>query len=172
MLALAAGGCAGVAPVPGGTDLVNQSFYKSREEFLDKFAALKPGLPRETVFQMLNRKPEDFSRLDRQEMVAALFGSNNVQFKELDATEASTSFVQNLEGYYFEFETKARVHGLSSPIRLQTDESGFDYKVTLIFYQGNLLGLPILSGGVVNDVKTATIFDYLNPGTAVTLATH
>ena len=40
ILSLAVGGCAGVAPVPGGTDLVNQSFYPSREEFLDN---LNPG---------------------------------------------------------------------------------------------------------------------------------
>ena len=31
-------------------------------------------------------------------------------------------------------------------------------------------GLPILSGGVVSNSKSETIFDYLNPGTAVDAA--
>ncbi len=93
-----------------------------------------------------------------------------MQFKDLDANEASKSFVQMLEGYQFEYESKNRIHGLSSPIRLQTNEAGFDYKLTLIFYQGNLLGWPILAGGVVNDSQSTTIFDYLNPGTAVDAA--
>lgn len=167
---LMAGGCAGVAPVPGGTDLVNQSYYKSREEFLGKLALVKPGMTRAEVFKQLGRQEEDFTRLDRTAIVAALFGSNNVQFKDLDANEASKSFVQMLEGYQFEYESKNRIHGLSSPIRLQTNEAGFDYKLTLIFYQGNLLGWPILAGGVVNDSQSTTIFDYLNPGTAVDAA--
>jgi hypothetical protein len=42
--------------------------------------------------------------------------------------------------------------------------------VTLIFQDGKLFAKPILTGGVVNNVTSGTIFDFITPGTIINYA--
>jgi len=125
-------GCADIAPVPGGTDSINISFYGTKEELLARLTGLVPGTP---------EKEEDDT--SREDVLHALYG------------------------YRLNYKNVKRRHGFSSPIRVRTDEKGFSYAVTLIFYEGWLFEKPIVTGGVINESSSATIFDFLNLGTVV-----
>lgn len=163
---LISGGCAGIAPVPGGTDTENLAFYKTKEDLLSKLTTLVPGMPESIVFERLERKPSDFTILKRDEVMTALLGTSNVEVRDSARQEdLSNTILQSLYGYRLNYSNVEREHGFTNPIRIRTDESGFNYTVILIFRQGRLFEKPILSGGVVNRNSSKTIFDYLNPGT-------
>lgn len=168
LIALACAGCAGILPVPGGNEAINESFYGTKEDLLSRLEGITPGMTEKEVFKALGRKEGDFQRLTRQEVVTALLGTSNVEFR--DGTEEpsySQNLLQSLYGFRLSYQIVKRKHGFSSPIRIRTDEKGFDYIVTLIFRDNLLFEKPILSGGVVNASSSKTFFDYLNPGTVM-----
>ncbi len=161
-------GCAGIMPVPGGNETVNESFYETKEDLLTRLETITSGMTEKEVFAALDRHEADFQRLTRQEVVTALLGTSNVEFK--DGTEEQNynqHLLQSLYGFRLSYQIVKRKLGFSSPIRIRTDEKGFDYIVTLIFRDGVLFEKPILSGGVVNASTSKTFFDYLNPGTVM-----
>lgn len=155
--------CAGAAP--GGTDTVNQKYFANALDMKDKVAKLVPGMPEEEVYAALGCKKEQLEALDRNGIRRALFGGEgNLPGTPEQQMEIHT-FLQQAYGYKLEYKDVRRKHGFSSPIRIQTDERGFAYNITMVFHSGRLLEKPVLSGGIVNDMKTQTIFDFLNPGT-------
>lgn len=159
-------GCARYLPVPGGTDTVNKSYYTTREDLLARLNALTPGTSEQAVFETLGHQPDDFLKLERNQIVDALYGTSNVAFNDgSPAREDHTYFLQSLYGYRLNYKIVKRRHGFTSPIRIETDESGFDYAVALIFRDGILYTAPVVTGGTVNRSSTKTFFDYLNPGT-------
>lgn len=165
-IVLLAGGCAGVAPVPGGTDTENLAYYDSKEYLLSLLSTLKPGTPEPVVFQRLDRKRSDFTILKRDEVMTALLGTSNVEVRNsASEQDISNSLLQTLYGYRLNYTNIERRHGFTNPIRIRTDESGFSYTVILIFRQGRLFERPIVTGGIVNKNSSKTIFDYFNPGT-------
>jgi hypothetical protein len=162
MLALA--GCAGHAPVPGGDDRVNSDFYDSPDDFLRRVRSLHPGMTHAQVFATLGHNPAEMNKLSRAEITGALYGSSSAQFDgTLAEQEQARRFLQSLYGYRLVYADVEREHGFSSPIRIRTEEGGFKYTVLLIFQNGILFDQPILSGGVVNDSSSRTLFDVLNP---------
>jgi hypothetical protein len=166
VLILAVAGCAGTAPVPGGSDTENLSFYKSKEDLLARLDTLAPGTPESIVFQRLDRKPSDFTILKRDEIMTALLGSSNVEVHDaVRGQELAKTVLQSLYGYRLNYTNIEREHGFTSPIRIRTDENGYSYIVTLIFRDGRLYERPIVTGGVVNKNSSKTIFDYINPST-------
>lgn len=166
LLALAA--CAQLAPVPGGTDSVNPSFYSAKEDFLARLGTLQPGMSEADVMAHLGRKEEELIRLKRDEVMIALLGTSNVEIRDgAQETAADGSQLQSIYGYRLNYRVVERHHGFSSPIRVRTDESGFDYAVTLLFRDGKLAERPIITGGEINASSSKTFFDFLNPGTAV-----
>ena len=163
-----ANGCAGVMPVPGGNETVNESFYETKEDLLSRLETITPGMSEKEVFKALDRHENDFQRLTRQEVVTALLGTSNVEFKDgAEEQNYNQHLLQTLYGFRLSYQIVKRKLGFSSPIRIRTDEKGFDYIVTLIFKDGVLFEKPILSGGVVNASSSKTFFDYLNPGTVM-----
>jgi hypothetical protein len=142
-------GCAGLAPVPGGVDTVNSSFYSTRGDLLDRLSAVQQGMTKERVFFLLNRDEAEMTRLPHEEVALNLSGGRPM------------SLPPALEGFRFSFKTVERRHGFSSPIRLTTDEKGYDYTVTLIFNDGRLLEEPMLTGGPVSRTSSKTLFDYV-----------
>ncbi len=161
-------GCAGVLPVPGGNETVNESFYETKEDLLSRLQNITPGMTEPQVFTALNRTEQDFQRLTRQEVVTALLGTSNVEFKDgAEEQNYNQNLLQSLYGYRLSYQIVKRKHGFSSPIRIETDEEGFDYIITLVFRDGILFEKPILSGGIVNASSSKTFFDYLNPGTVL-----
>ena len=159
------GSCAGFFPVPGGTDTSNAEFYGTREDFLAHLSTISPGMTEQEALDKLGRKKDDLVQLSRNEIVMALLGTNNVEFK--DNQDSDRTFSRSLYGYRMNFKFTERKHGFSSPIRIKTDERGFDYAVTLIFREGRLFEKPILTGGVVNNSSSKTFFDFITPGTAI-----
>ncbi|MCE9508290.1 MAG: hypothetical protein K8R48_08290 [Alphaproteobacteria bacterium] len=157
-------GCADYAPVPGGTDAVNPSYYSTKEDFLSRLSGIDPGMPEKEVLAKMGRREEELNLLRRNEIMTALLGSSIVTFDD-DATREN--ILHDLYGYKLNYKIVKRRHGFSSLIRIRTDEKGFDYTVTLIFYQGMLFEKPLVTGGIVNGSSSKTFFDFLSPGIAV-----
>lgn len=156
-------GCAGT--LPGGSDAVNKSFYSSNTDLEAWVDSLEPGMPREEVFARLGRTPKDFRRLARSEIVGILFGGEDAGIPVHFYTDENIlAFLESLEGYRIEYKSVKRRHGLTSPIRMQTDAKGFDYSLSMVFKDGKLYQKPYLAGGQVNNSSTKTLFDYMNPG--------
>jgi hypothetical protein len=163
-LLLVLAGCAQYAPVPGGDDTVNNTFYKSDEELKKTVDSLEVGMTEEEVFKILGHKKDSIPKMSREEIVSALYGGNNADFNgTLRDQELARSFLTSLTGYKLEYKTVKRKHGFSSPIRVRTTEKGYDYTLNIVFQHGSLLEKPALSGGPVNKTSSRTVFDYLNP---------
>ena len=161
-------GCASFLPVPGGNETVNESFYETKDDLLEKLEQLTVGMPQQEVFKILEHDEGQFQRLTRQEITIALLGTSNVQFQDgIDGQTFEHNFIQTLYGFRLEYQKLKRKHGFSSPIRIRTDKKGFDYSVMLIFREGVLFEKPILSGGMVNESSSKTFFDYINPNTVM-----
>lgn len=162
-LSLSLSACVGT--LPGGNDKINQNFYSSPETLQTFAEELTPGMTKEEAFARLGRVEKDFAVLTRQETVGALFGGESAGVPaSFSADEGIKRYLESLEGYRLHFKTVKRRHGFSSVIRIQTDASGFDYKMDMIFKDGRLLEKPVLTGGKINSTSSDTIFDFLNPG--------
>lgn len=164
-LALFAAGCAGVAPVPGGTDSINADFYASDTDFKSRVGRLQAGMPQDLVFNILGRRSDELRQLSRNEILTALYGSNTTQnMGSGPERDRLYAFMQSLYGYQLRYKDVAKDHGFVNPFRIRTEEQGYDYSVSLIFRNGYLLERPDLSGGLVHERSSSTFFDYLNPG--------
>lgn len=151
--------------MPGGDETTNRTFYKTDEELLDAIDRLQPGMSEDRVFSALARRREDFTKLDRSEILKVLYGGSDAELESrFEEQESTNHLLQSLYGYRFTFKIVKREHGFTSPIRIRTDESGYNYTVNLIFRDGVLFEKPAISGGVVNNTRSGTLFDYLNPG--------
>lgn len=162
---LALGSCAGLLPAPGGTDTINTAFYKTKDDFLSHLDAITSGMTEQEVLDRMGRKKEDMIRLSRDEIVMVLLGTNNVEFK--DSQDSDHNFSRSLYGYKLHYKITERKHGFSSPIRITTNEKGFDYVAVFIFRDGVLFENPVLTGGEVNNSSSRTFFDFITPGTAI-----
>jgi hypothetical protein len=166
ILALSLSSCAG--SLPGGSDSENQGFYSSEGTFKSWVGELEEGMTRAEVFARLGRTQNEFTRLSRSEIISVIFGGRDsgvpVSFQE---THNIKEFLESLEGYKLEYKSINRKHGFSSPIRIQTDERGYKYLVSLIFRDGILLEKPLLVGGKVNANSSSTLFDFFNPGLVI-----
>ena len=166
VVVLGLAGCAGKFPVPGGSEDVNEKCFSSEAEMEAHVAEILPGMPEEHVLGVLCHKKENLVRLDRRDIRIALLGGDNQLFAG-KSTNDDPELIDSLYGYRLNYKSVKRVHGFSSPIRIRTDESGFNYFVTLIFQDGVLYAKPILSGGVVDNTSSGTVFDALTPGSIV-----
>ena len=167
---LTLGACAGVAPVPGGTDAQNRPYFTDGNDLKEKLAELKPGMTEEEVFARLKCRKEQLLQLDRIGIRRALFGGENAPLPGTPEQQLEIhNFLQTAYGYRLDFKDVKRKHGFSSPIRINTEEKGFRYEVTMIFHHGKFLEKPIISGGIVNGSSSQTLFDFLNPGTGLGL---
>lgn len=165
-IVFALAGCAGIAPVPGGTDSVNAKYYTSEDDFKSRVAQLQVGMQETHALYLLGRQPSELRQLNRDEILTALYGRNTTQNLGNGAERAqNVAFINSLYGYRLQFRDVSKGHGFVNPFRIRTEKDGFDYTVNLLFKDGVLLVRPDLSGGVVRDTSSATFFDYLNPGT-------
>lgn len=158
--------CAERLPVPGGSDTVNATYYITKEDLLHRVDVLHADMREEEVFATLGHNKQDLIQLERDQIVMALYGSTMIDFRRnLPDSQDTSNFLQSLYGYRLNYKIVERQHGFSSPIRIQTNEKGFDYTLTLVFRNNKLYASPVLSGGIVNRSSSKTFFDYLNPGT-------
>lgn len=161
--ALALSSCAGT--MPGGSESSNKNFYNSEKELKTWMDELQPGMTETEVFARLGRTKNDFTRLTRSEVVSVLFGGRDSGIPAIFRTDEDIKkFLESLDGYKFDYKSIKRVHGFTSPIRVQTDASGFNYTVNLVFRNGMLFEKPVLTGGKVKSSNSRTIFDYFTPG--------
>ncbi|HYD18595.1 MAG TPA: hypothetical protein VEF76_08965 [Patescibacteria group bacterium] len=162
--------CAKGAPVPGGSEAVNQPYFNSGNDLKERVNKLYPGMTEAEAFRTLGVKKEQMTLLDRIGIRKALFGGENAPLPGTPEEQMEIyTVIQESTGYKLDYKDVRKKHGLSSPIRMQTDEKGVSYSVTMVFHGGNLLEKPVLSGGLVNETDSTTIFDFLNPGTAIGL---
>jgi hypothetical protein len=158
-------GCAQILPVPGGTDTVNRSFYESKDDMQERLKKLEVGMTKENVFSILNRDKEELDILKREEIVSALFGGSDSNLKDdWNGETRGRYFIQSLSGHRLNYKILKRKHGINSPIGVRTDEKGFSYSAVLIFKDDYLYEKPIISGGIIDNSSSSTIFDFLNPG--------
>jgi hypothetical protein len=163
-------GCSGYLPVPGGNETTNQEFYETDDDLFLALNKLQPGMSEAQVFTVLDRKKEDFIKLDRYEILDVLYGGSDTELQQgVSEQNQQNHLLQSLYGYRFSFKKIETEHGLSSPIRMKTDEDGYNYTVSLIFRngyyeEGFLFEKPVIAGGKVHNSYSSTIFDYLNPG--------
>ncbi len=170
MVILCVQGCAGSAPVPGGTTAVNQPYFTSGNDLKTRVDKLSPGMSEDEALKVLGIKKVQMTLLDRIGIRKALFGGENSPLPGTPEEQMEIyTIIQESTGYKLDYKDTYRKHGLSSPIRMQTDEKGVSYSVTMVFHDGALLEKPVLSGGPINDTDSTTIFDFLNPGTAIGL---
>jgi hypothetical protein len=157
--------CAGVAPVPGGSETVNSAYYQSADDFKTRVNTLQAGMSEDLVMDILGRQPADMQRLTRNEVVLALYGPNTMQVLDSRTERDEThKFLKSLYGYKLEYKDVDKHLGLSSLIRMSTEESGFGYAVYLIFQNGKLVEKPEVTGGVINETTSKTLFEYISPG--------
>lgn len=156
--------CAGLAPVPGGGDTVNKSFYESGDDLKSRIANLSAGMSKEEVLDELGREEEDLIILSRSEIVSTIYGGPLMHASlDKDTSKALKSF----SGYKLLYKNVERDHGINSPISMRTSEKGYSYAVSFIFENNRLYEEPILSGGAVDRSSSKTVFDYLNPSHAM-----
>lgn len=168
ILATLLGGCAGSLPLPGSDDRSNRSLYKSEDELKLRVAQLRPGMNKSLVFALLNRDEHDFIKLDRPGIMTALYGGAGSGFDgTLEQQEKARAFLQSLEGLRLIYKDVESDLGFSSPIRVRTDKTGFNYTLTLVFQDGRLFDQPMLSGGAIEESSSKTFFDYLTPGVLI-----
>jgi len=168
-LILTLAGCAGHAPVPGGSESANVTYYRSPDDLVARLGQIRTGMPETEVFARLGRTPKELTWLRRDEVLTALMGTNNVEFRH---GFEEKDLIQSVYGYRLEYKSIKKKLGFSSPIRITTDRKGFNFTVTLVFKDGVLFTDPVLSGGIVNTSSSDTIFDFLNPGTVLDHASH
>lgn len=157
--------CSGVLPVPGGKSTINDSFYESNTELKAKLEDLKAGMTEKVVFAKLERHKDELLKLNRQSIIAAMYGGQNSPYTLGSAINPYKDInIKSLTGYELKYRIVKLKHGLKSPISIRTDEVGFDYSATLIFKDGILFEEPIIAGGMIDNSKSRTVFDYLNPG--------
>jgi hypothetical protein len=109
--------------------------------------------------------------MQRNDILTALYGSNAVEFRNGQiGNDAQSQFLQSLYGYSFHFKNVKKEIGFTSPWRLRTDQSGYDYQVMFIFRNGLLYQPPIVTGGTIKQADSRTIFDFLNPSTLINAA--
>jgi len=161
--------CADKMPVPGGTGALNQTCFNSIADMQARILSMPVGMPEGQVFNRLCIKRETLTRLNRQEIRTALLGGPDVLFSSADG-ETDSQIIESLYGYKLPYKSVKSVHGFTSPVRIRTDETGYDYTVTLIFREGKLFSRPILTGGVVDNVTSGTLFDFITPGTVLNYA--
>ena len=163
--------CADHMPLPGGSDTINKSYYTTKEDFVTKLESLEVGMTENHVFRILEHNKDDLAYLKRQDIIDALYGRTPVvPTEDFSETTNNAEFIKSLYGYRLFFKITEREHGFTSPIRIRTDETGFDYEVVLIFRENALYVRPLLSGGIVNKSKSATLFDLLTPSTILDAA--
>ncbi|HEY8964013.1 MAG TPA: hypothetical protein VIN59_06080 [Alphaproteobacteria bacterium] len=168
LLVMMLAACAGKAPVPGGTETTNATYYSSQDDFKSRVGRLQAGMPEDLVFQILQKTRDDLVRLSRNEIVVVLYGANSMQMMNtFEEREANRLFLQSLYGYRMTYKDVKKKHGFASLIRIRTDESGFNYTVNLVFQNGILLETPVIEGGLVHESESRTFFDYLSPGTVM-----
>lgn len=153
--------CANIMPVPGGSEAVNDSCFASETEFRSYISSLTPGMPETVVLKGLCRKKEDIAQIDRRDIRITLLGGDNIDFPH------NGHLIEQLYGYRLHYKNIKRKHGFSSPIRIQTKETGYSYTVTVIFHDGRLFTQPAVSGGPVRNTSSGTLFDFLTPGAIV-----
>lgn len=169
-IAVGLSACAGSLPVPGGNEQVNNKVYSSQQDLLNRVNGLQIGMSESLVLSMLNRKESDLVRLNRPEIMAALYGGANSGFDgTYEQQEKARAFLQTLTGFKLQYVDTEKEHGFSSPIRIKTHESGYSYTLTVVFQNGILFDKPALSGGVVDANSSKTFFDYLNPSNVFSL---
>ena len=159
--------CAQFARVPGGTNTINESFFKTKEEFLQLVDNIEVGSSEQEVLEKLRRKKEDLIILTREEIVASLLGTNNI---EVQNSLYDRDILYTLYGYKLNYKVVKRKHGFSSPIRIRTDEEGFNYRIILVFQKNKLIEKPMVTGGDVQSSTSKTFFDFLSPGSAINKA--
>ncbi len=161
-------GCAGVLPMPGSSESVNRDFYENDINMKERVLSLREGMTTDAVFAHLGRQESDFILLDRTQIVAVLYGGQQLEFvQNVKNPMHERDFLRGLSGYKLIFKKVRRKHGISSPISLRTKEFGYSYETNLIFKDGYLFEQPILSGGAVDVISKKTIFDYMTPATVM-----
>lgn len=144
---------------------MNSQGYSSQLDLLDRVKGLQIGMSEDLVLTMLKRTRNDLVMLSRPEIITALYGGGSSGFNgTYEEQERARAFLQTLSGYKLLYINTEKDHGFSSPIRIKTHESGYNYTITLVFQNGRLFDKPALSGGPVDDYSSKTVFDYLNPG--------
>ena len=164
-------GCAGIMPLPGGKDTINHAFYKTDIDLKSRIASLEEGMPRDEVFAFLERHEDDFILLSREEIVTNLYGGQPIAgVQSVSSPIYSRETLQALTGYKLMFKKVKRKHGVSSPIAMRTNETGYSYTAIFIFKNDELYEKPVLSGGAVDTSSTKTLFDYISPRTIMSQA--
>ena len=161
-------GCAGVLPMPGSSESINRDFYENDVSMKERVLSLREGMTVSEAFAHLGRKESDFIMLDRTQIVAVLYGGQQLEFvQNVSYPMQERNFLRGLSGYNLAFKKVKRKHGLSSPISLKTKKMGYSYETNLIFKDGYLFEKPILSGGAVDVISKKTVFDYMTPATVM-----
>ena len=155
--------CAPIIPVPGGSSAVNANCVSSAVELEWRLAGVSKGTAEEKVFQTLCDNKGTFQRLDKRDIRLALLGGENISFAR-NPPAFTDEILESLYAYKINFKSINRKHGFTSPVRVATEESGYDYTVIIIFKNGSLYQDPIITGGVVKSSTSGTIFDFLSPG--------
>jgi hypothetical protein len=158
--------CAGTVPVPGGSEAANDDCFSSIADMQYRLAEMMPGILEEQALKKLCRTKDGLQRLERRDIRLALMGGENIPFPNAYKIDGQDP-IPALYGYKLNFKSIKREHGFTSPIRIRTDEAGFNYSVTLIFKGGKLFEKPIVAGGVVNGSSSGTLFDFITPGTII-----
>ncbi len=131
------------------------------KERIDK---VEIGMSKDEVFSTLGRNKEELVLLGREKVVSTLYGGDKPESGQWNGNANNRNFIQPLSGYRLNYKIIKRKHGIKNPITVQTDQIGFDYSAIFIFQDDYLYEKPIISGGIIDNSSSSTIFDMLTPG--------
>jgi hypothetical protein len=166
---LAMSACADRLMVPGGDRQVNEHIYENKQDFLNRVGRLEKWMTEKEVFGHLNVEQKDVIRMDREEILTALYGDHQISMQDFEGVNpaAARQFLQQLYGYKLRYQDLEREHGFKHVIRYRTKEEGFDYEVIVVFHNGRLFEKPMVTGGAVKNSSSVTIFDGVRFGTFI-----
>lgn len=169
-LSVMLGACTGIMTVPGADDQMNSKGDQSQQELINRIGGLQIGMSKDLVLNILHKNENDLVLLSRPEVITTLYGGNNSGFDgTYEQQEKVRAFLQTLCGYKLQYINTEKEHGFSSPFRMKTHESGYNYTLTMVFQNNLLFDKPVLSGGLVDETTSKTIFDYFNPGNLISM---
>lgn len=135
--------CTLSACLPSGEQNVNTELFKDKQDIATREQFLKPGMDKKQVFESLGLHPEQFERMDTQEMQYSVYGQSIVQGTP-EQLEQFRRRMMTYEGYALPYRNIKASSSLGFGT-MKVKKTGHDLRLVLIF-EGNKLCRSTIEG--------------------------
>lgn len=135
--------CTLSACLPSGEQNVNTELFKDKQDIATREQFLKPGMNKKQVFESLGLHPEQFERMNTQEMQYSVYGQSIVQGTP-EQLEQFRRRMMTYEGYALPYRNIKASSSLGFGT-MKVKKTGHDLRLVLIF-EGNKLCRSTIEG--------------------------